>query len=356
MTATLSSDDTVDPWQLDQTSTLGRRLIDVQSWTCLLATLALYVLANVADARGDAVLIVAGVAMPLAFAGAVHIEVDAQARGRTRTRRAISAGLAVLVIIASGLWSWVHIVRLAIGAGATTWQAVLLPICIDGTMIIALLVIHRRREQRHDEEVAVAAGKRLDLPPAVTDAITREHGVAVSQARTPTTIYRLLNEEGDLLYVGITSDVRTRMASHANTKEWWPQVADVVIRRYPTREQALLLEEHVIATEAPAYNRRIGAFSDSATPHGCWVAPVPPAESVPATAYASSVKREGDAALLDQLQRLRQDNGGDLPPQRELIAALQIGYGRLRRLLPMLSDDADTADEPISAAGADVDR
>ena len=53
---------------------------------------------------------------------------------------------------------------------------------------------------------------------AATD--TMEFGISV-----PTTaLYRLYDDDGELLYVGITDSPGTRMAQHKAQKAWWGDV------------------------------------------------------------------------------------------------------------------------------------
>jgi predicted GIY-YIG superfamily endonuclease len=67
-------------------------------------------------------------------------------------------------------------------------------------------------------------------------------------------VYRHLSADGELLYVGVTGDPYERMKAHRRTSSWWPQVARLVIRVYPSRRAALDAERHAIASESPRYN------------------------------------------------------------------------------------------------------
>lgn len=68
-------------------------------------------------------------------------------------------------------------------------------------------------------------------------------------------MYRLFGPASDLLYVGITNDIRRRFQAHAQEKPWWPDVIRDEIVWYPTRRQALREEARAIVEENPRYNK-----------------------------------------------------------------------------------------------------
>lgn len=70
----------------------------------------------------------------------------------------------------------------------------------------------------------------------------------------PTALYRLFSGRGRLLYVGITGDIRGRLARHAREKPWWPDVARKTVEWHLTREDAAAAELAAIRTENPVYN------------------------------------------------------------------------------------------------------
>jgi predicted GIY-YIG superfamily endonuclease len=69
-----------------------------------------------------------------------------------------------------------------------------------------------------------------------------------------TTLYRLYDNAGALLYVGIANHWPARMNQHAREKAWWENVADVKLERYDTREDAERAEAKAIKAEHPMYN------------------------------------------------------------------------------------------------------
>ena len=69
-----------------------------------------------------------------------------------------------------------------------------------------------------------------------------------------TTLYRLFNAEGDLLYVGITSEGLTRLNQHQREKHWFYEVAEAKLEHFTSRDVALRAEARAISREHPRYN------------------------------------------------------------------------------------------------------
>lgn len=73
------------------------------------------------------------------------------------------------------------------------------------------------------------------------------------QPRTRTAVYYLL--AGDtLLYVGMSSDLETRLATHRRTKPWFGEVTDVRVQWFPTRRAAATRESQAIRRLQPVHN------------------------------------------------------------------------------------------------------
>lgn len=70
----------------------------------------------------------------------------------------------------------------------------------------------------------------------------------------PTALYRLFAEHDRLLYIGITDDLKARMAAHAAQKTWWGDVVRTTVDWLPTRQEALLAEAAAIRAERPVHN------------------------------------------------------------------------------------------------------
>ena len=70
----------------------------------------------------------------------------------------------------------------------------------------------------------------------------------------PMALYRLYGAGDDLLYVGITGNLRVRFARHAAEKQWWPDVARRTVEWLPSWGEALKAEAAAIRAENPRYN------------------------------------------------------------------------------------------------------
>lgn len=88
----------------------------------------------------------------------------------------------------------------------------------------------------------------------------------MTQAPGRTALYRLYGTDDQLLYVGITKNLKTRWGQHAISQVWWPQVARKEERWYPTRDAALKAEENAIRRERPLHNRCLVAAGGRAMP------------------------------------------------------------------------------------------
>jgi predicted GIY-YIG superfamily endonuclease len=76
------------------------------------------------------------------------------------------------------------------------------------------------------------------------------------QSDRATALYRLFNEPGRLLYVGVAYDPEVRLAQHRRRKPWWPEVDEdrTTLAWHPTREAAEAAELIAIRAEEPVYN------------------------------------------------------------------------------------------------------
>lgn len=69
-------------------------------------------------------------------------------------------------------------------------------------------------------------------------------------------LYRAFDEDGRLLYVGITIDEFQRLlGDHTLTAKWLDHTARIDIVRYPSREESADVERIAIRTEGPVFNR-----------------------------------------------------------------------------------------------------
>lgn len=70
----------------------------------------------------------------------------------------------------------------------------------------------------------------------------------------PTALYRLYDESGTLLYIGISYQPEVRFEQHAALKPWWDRVARREMVWFPDRPTAAKAEAEAVRTEDPEYN------------------------------------------------------------------------------------------------------
>jgi predicted GIY-YIG superfamily endonuclease len=68
------------------------------------------------------------------------------------------------------------------------------------------------------------------------------------------TVYRLYDAEGALLYIGCSLRFPRRLDDHRRNKAWWPEVSTITIECFGTHDDAMEAEYTAIRTEAPRYN------------------------------------------------------------------------------------------------------
>lgn len=71
---------------------------------------------------------------------------------------------------------------------------------------------------------------------------------------TLTSVYRMYDSDGELLYVGMTMDLAERTRKHKAAAPWWKFVARVDVEHFDSRERAAAAERAAIDGEAPMYN------------------------------------------------------------------------------------------------------
>lgn len=72
--------------------------------------------------------------------------------------------------------------------------------------------------------------------------------------REETAVYRLRDEAGTLIYVGVSVHPPDRYDEHAH-QDWWEHVYSVEEEWFPTRAEAMAVELQVIRTEQPRCNK-----------------------------------------------------------------------------------------------------
>jgi len=81
-------------------------------------------------------------------------------------------------------------------------------------------------------------------------------GLAIPRVDWEHILYRAFGEAGELLYIGITNDLRDRFGQHERNTPWWYLVFSCEIERCPDRATLELAEISAIQAENPKYNRR----------------------------------------------------------------------------------------------------
>lgn len=71
-------------------------------------------------------------------------------------------------------------------------------------------------------------------------------------------LYRHYDQDGTLLYVGITSNVKRRMEGHRRSATWIERIDHIETEVFPTRRDALAAERQAINSEGPLFNKKIG--------------------------------------------------------------------------------------------------
>lgn len=71
-----------------------------------------------------------------------------------------------------------------------------------------------------------------------------------------TALYRLFGSDGQLLYIGVSCDLRSRFAQHSSSQRWWPQVARRKVEWLASRKEALAAERAAIMRERPRFNKK----------------------------------------------------------------------------------------------------
>lgn len=88
---------------------------------------------------------------------------------------------------------------------------------------------------------------------------------------TPTALYRLYDASNALLYIGISTNPKSRFTQHSFSKPWWSSVTRTRVSWLEvTRQEALAIEAAAIRDEGPVHNgkhnSRIAPFSPDSWP------------------------------------------------------------------------------------------
>ena len=84
----------------------------------------------------------------------------------------------------------------------------------------------------------------------------------------PHFVYRVYDANDELLYVGVTVNVKQRMRLHkSNRVAWYGRMATVDTKEYPDKPSARLAEAKAINAEHPEFNVQMN--------HRTWLFPTP---------------------------------------------------------------------------------
>lgn len=96
-------------------------------------------------------------------------------------------------------------------------------------------------------EKAIEAGGNNPWP---TDARKR-----LSTAQQTHYVYRMYDDQEDLLYIGVTCNPARRFNDHRDSKNWFNDIATVQLETYPNQKAAYDAEAYAIKHERPLHNR-----------------------------------------------------------------------------------------------------
>ena len=71
-----------------------------------------------------------------------------------------------------------------------------------------------------------------------------------------TALYRMLDRDGTVLYIGITRNPIERWRTHSQRKDWWCAVDRIEVEYFSLEYDALAAEVAAIRAESPLYNLR----------------------------------------------------------------------------------------------------
>ena len=86
----------------------------------------------------------------------------------------------------------------------------------------------------------------------MSDQCSVKHKRNIKTERTA--LYRAYSGKGELLYVGISLSVFTRLSGHKSSSAWFDSLSEITVEWYPDRGAAADAEEKAIHTEYPIFN------------------------------------------------------------------------------------------------------
>jgi excinuclease UvrABC nuclease subunit len=89
------------------------------------------------------------------------------------------------------------------------------------------------------------------MKPSASQGVMPQPGTGVDGQ---TSVYRIRDAEGSLLYVGMATNPMNRWAAHAAQHPWWARAASWEVEWFDTRAEAADAEKRAIKTEDPECN------------------------------------------------------------------------------------------------------
>lgn len=119
-----------------------------------------------------------------------------------------------------------------------------------------------------------------------------------SYAALPAVVYTARSPQGEVLYVGVTRNLRTRMSNHKRSGKWWTPDVVLEVEHFDKRAPAEAREKELIEQLRPPHNlpRRKVVFVAVALSHRLAALAEERGETLTALA---------ERALLSEEQRLR---------------------------------------------------
>jgi hypothetical protein len=84
--------------------------------------------------------------------------------------------------------------------------------------------------------------------------VYRELETQMTNELNECSLYRHYDNDGRLLYVGISLSALTRLGQHKDASHWFSQIKEVKIEHFASRNQALEAEREAIHNENPLHN------------------------------------------------------------------------------------------------------
>lgn len=66
-------------------------------------------------------------------------------------------------------------------------------------------------------------------------------------------VYRIWSDT-QLLYLGCSGSLQSRLENHSREREWWSEVENITVEEFPDRRTALAAERAAIRAEQPKHN------------------------------------------------------------------------------------------------------